>query len=324
MPFIVLAFTQLTITIFVAENPDFSSIFNLTKWVKGDLVTTSVITGAYLSYKLGKWVYEKITNSDEPEQEIPLSPFPIEQPVVYHFHPVAFVEQMKKINNRCYCYEKGLVDKPCSGHGSLIEEFHYEKLSSELDVEKAVFQAIAIIESGGRNSFNVVGGDNYAKILFERHYMYSICKNDFGMTTGELNQYKNQSPDIFNDLSVLKDDGASYGTELEQYPKLTRAKEINYSAAVQSCSWGKFQVMGKYFNKGYESIEDFEKAMNQCELQQYYYFKIYLEKIGGTSMIKAMRDKDWNKIARLYNGPNYTANNYHTKMESEYNKLKSE
>ena len=71
----------------------------LTKWVKGDLVTTSVITGAYLSYKFGKWVYEKIAYSDEPEQEIPLSPFPIEEPVVYHFHPVAFVEQMRRMED---------------------------------------------------------------------------------------------------------------------------------------------------------------------------------------------------------------------------------
>ncbi len=57
------------------------------------------MTGGYLSYKFGKWIYEKITNSDEPEQEIPLSPFPIEQPVVYHFHPVAFVEQMRRMDN---------------------------------------------------------------------------------------------------------------------------------------------------------------------------------------------------------------------------------
>ncbi len=82
----------------------------LTKWVNGDLVTTSIITGGYLSYKFGKWMYEKITNSDEPEREIPLSPFPIEKPVVYHFHPVAFVEQMKKCFS-CYCNRDMLVDE---------------------------------------------------------------------------------------------------------------------------------------------------------------------------------------------------------------------
>lgn len=36
-------------------------------------------------------------------------------------------------------------------------------------------------------------------------------------------------------------------------------------------------------------------------------------------MIKAMREKDWNMVAKLFNGANYELNNYHTKMETNYN-----
>ncbi len=65
----------------------------LTKYVSGTLLTAPITRDIYLIYRAGKWIHEKITEGDE--QEIPLSPFPIKQPEVYHFHPVAFVEQMK-------------------------------------------------------------------------------------------------------------------------------------------------------------------------------------------------------------------------------------
>jgi hypothetical protein len=33
-----------------------------------------------------------------------------------------------------------------------------------------------------------------------------------------------------------------------------------------------------------------------------------------------MKNKDWAKIARLYNGPNYKKNNYDQKMKDNYGK----
>jgi len=35
-----------------------------------------------------------------------------------------------------------------------------------------------------------------------------------------------------------------------------------------------------------------------------------------------MKNKEWAKVARLYNGPRYAANAYDTKMQNEYNNLK--
>ncbi len=68
-----------------------------TKFVNGALMSSPIIMGEYLIYKLGKWVYERMAYGDKKEEEIPLSPFPIANPVVSHFHPVAFVEQMRRI-----------------------------------------------------------------------------------------------------------------------------------------------------------------------------------------------------------------------------------
>jgi len=39
------------------------------------------------------------TYGDKKEEEIPLSPFPIANPAVYHFHPVSFVQQMMRMED---------------------------------------------------------------------------------------------------------------------------------------------------------------------------------------------------------------------------------
>ncbi|BAX78764.1 SH3 domain-containing protein [Labilibaculum antarcticum] len=68
-----------------------------TKFINGALMTSPVTMGGYLTYKAGKWIYERMAYGDKKEEAIPLSPFPIANPVVYHFHPVAFVEQMMRM-----------------------------------------------------------------------------------------------------------------------------------------------------------------------------------------------------------------------------------
>jgi len=60
------------------------------KYIDGVLTTSPVSMGGYLTYKFGRWLYERIAYGEK-EEEIPLSPFPIANPVVYHFHPVSFV-----------------------------------------------------------------------------------------------------------------------------------------------------------------------------------------------------------------------------------------
>lgn len=75
-----------------SKKESYKSIF-----VNGILLTNPVTAIPYLEYKACRWIYNKLTSSDEDEQQIPLSPFPIKQPVVYHFHPIAFVEQMRRV-----------------------------------------------------------------------------------------------------------------------------------------------------------------------------------------------------------------------------------
>lgn len=215
-------------------------------------------------------------------------------------------------SSTCYCLLQGIIDKPCGGKGTSISDSHYTKEANRLGVETAIMQAIAKQESK-RNSFWEEG---QATILFERHKMWKYLRDDAGKTDSELEELKQKYPDIVNNNS------GGYGTYADQYEKLSTAKEIDYTSALKSCSWGKFQVMGFNYAVAYDTPEEMEKAVNTCELQQFKFFIGYLENTSG--LIQAMKDKDWEKIAEKYNGASWETYNpeYASNIETYYNEFK--
>ena len=60
--------------------------------------------------------------------------------------------------------------------------------------------------------------------------------------------------------------------------------------------------------------------MNLCEVQHFLFFKSYLIDVIGDNIIKAMRGKNWEKIAELYNGKNWKKTNpdYATNLKKYY------
>ena len=234
----------------------------------------------------------------------------------YYLHPLGMIGWLAVVKDgkRCFCYEQGLMSSPCSA-GTPVLEQHYEALSKELGVEKEVLKAVAEVESRGKGFINL-NGERKAKILYERHYMYrQLAKKKSNKY--DLNKLSQENPNIVNKLAQPR---GTYGTEEHQYEKLAIAKNIDNDSAIQSCSWGKFQVMGSYYSYGgYVTPTEFEEAMHLCELQQFVYFKNFLSKVSP-GIIKPMRDKNWAMIAEIYNGPDYRSGSYDTKMKNAYNK----
>ena len=211
----------------------------------------------------------------------------------------------------CICLKDKFTEVSCSGNGCLIAEWDYKKVAEDLGVEKEVLKAIAKQESHGRSFYL----DGQATILFERHIMRR-CLIKKGYSIDQVNKLQDDYPDIVNTQ------GGSYN--VSSYTKLGIAKKIDYDCAVQSCSWGKFQVMGLYYSNLYSSPSELEEAMNKCELQQFRYFLSYLKNTNG--MIIALKNKDWESIARLYNGANWKKQNpkYASNIEKYYNQFKGE
>ena len=91
--------------------------------------------------------------------------------------------------------------------------------------EVVAVRAVTITEVGIRGAFDALGRP---MILYERHY--------FSRLTGH--RFDHAHPDISNQKS------GGYGKFSAQYGKLDRAIALDRKAALQSASWGAFQIMG--------------------------------------------------------------------------------
>ena len=104
------------------------------------------------------------------------------------------------------------------------------------------------------------------------------------------------------------------------YNRLAKAYALNKEAALKSCSWGAFQIMGAHYNQiKYASATEFVKAMSRSEREHIRAFVLFCKYVNP-AVIEAMKVKDFEKIAAGYNGASYKDNNYDEKLLNSYNK----
>lgn len=215
--------------------------------------------------------------------------------------------------------------------------------SRTLDCELEVLKAIAKVESGGRTAFwrlNRDDGLHIPKILFERHYFSRLTQHKYDAThpdvswpVGYLNKQMlgkdnaqvqtalnhKQQKDYTHDNRVNLDD--VYHSSASSYLRLMNAYRVDKQAALQSASWGKFQIMGANYKVcSVDSIEEFVRAMCSGDLGQIKLLSGFIQK--NKRLHEAVRKKDWAQIAFHYNGPSYKTYQYDSKMQQAYNELK--
>ena len=118
---------------------------------------------------------------------------------------------------------------------------------------------------------------------------------------------------------AASDDSKHYGLFSWQYLKLAKAYELDKEAALMSCSWGKFQIMGEAFSAcGKRSAREFVLAMCVSVRE-------HLTALVGfcnNNIKAALVAKNWKAIASGYNGPDYRKNNYDTNIAAFYQEFK--
>lgn len=210
--------------------------------------------------------------------------------------------------------------------GGEITREDIEVAAKELKCEPGLIYAIARQESS-HSSFVKIGSRTVPTILYERHWFrkltkpnkkspspyeekyYDICgpayhkikiikvmskdKNGKQITTYKKVDVETGLPPLPNDV---------YGTPgLPQYKRLTKAYQLDPSAALQSCSWGKFQIMGfNYSSAGYMDIFEFVKGMCSGDPA---HIKAFLKFAKSNKiLLDGLRNKDYEKIAEGHNG----------------------
>jgi len=178
-----------------------------------------------------------------------------------------------------------------------LVEADYVEAAKQLGVDVALIKAVAQVESrwGGFNE------DGSVKILYEGHWFSRLTKHKYDKSHPAISYKK--SPKSYKGVGA-------------QYAKYNAARAIDIGAAIQSVSWGRFQIMGfHYKNVGYATPELFAQSMEESE-------KIHL--LAFVKLLKAkswdapLKKKDWAGFAKLYNGPDYAKYKYDEKLKQAY------
>lgn len=188
------------------------------------------------------------------------------------------------------------------GTAKRLDDVDLPRLGSLIRVGEDELHAFMDVESRG-SGFDKLGRP---KILFEMHKFYA-----------HLPQSKRSQAEA-QFLAAPRWGALPYGKESDQYPKLEKALKIDETAALKSCSWGMFQVLGENHRIcGYDTVQAFVLAMMEDEEN---HLAACIQFLIANHLDDDLRAHRWEILARGYNGPGYKKNQYDSKLTAAYAK----
>lgn len=179
----------------------------------------------------------------------------------------------------------------------MITEQAYKQAAQSIGCDVASIKAVSEVESMGDGFLN-----GEPKILFERHVFSRRTNGKFDKSHPSIS---NPSP-------------GGYGKYSEQHERLQEASALDRDAALQSASWGRFQIMGfNYKSAGFNTLQEFINAMYKSEDEHLNAFVNFIKSQGLSKYLIAHK---WVDFAKGYNGPSYAKNSYDTKLAEAYRK----
>jgi hypothetical protein len=184
-----------------------------------------------------------------------------------------------------------------------LSQADFDAAAKRLGCESAALRAVVDVECGP----NGTGFDKKGRptILFEPHW--------FSQLTTPKRKYDQTHPDI----SYVSWGAKPYPKTADgNWARLEEAFPLDPDAALQSVSWGRFQIMG--FNHklcGYANVRDFVLAMVKSEKAQLEAFEKF---VRAKQIDDDLQRQDWAGFAHTYNGPQYAKNKYDTKLATAY------
>lgn len=182
-----------------------------------------------------------------------------------------------------------------------IEDQTWTDFAQALEIEEATLRAVAEVEASGSGFLPPPSGR--PKILFEGHAFHRL--------TG--GRHSTSHPHI----SYPKWNRKKYSGSLAgEWRRLEEACTLDRAAALQSASWGLFQIMG--FNYPYCScgdVEAFVAAQHESAAQQ---LALFVKFVSRPPYLPALRNRNWAAFAKAYNGPGYALNKYDTRLAAAH------
>lgn len=193
--------------------------------------------------------------------------------------------------------------------------------ANAIDIEPASLLAAAVVESADSGFLP----DGRPKILFEGHKFWKHIsdKHKAGKLDFGPEKFATENPEILYPSYTRK----HYLGGTGEYTRLEKAKLIDRDSALLSTSWGKFQILGENYKlAGFDTIDEFVDAHQKTGKEHLDAFIRFISnaRYNGTPLIEYLKNKDWQKFARGYNGPAYASNQYDLKLEESYARFATE
>jgi hypothetical protein len=208
--------------------------------------------------------------------------------------------------------------------GGDVSKQDIEAAAKELGCDASLVYAIARQESA-TSSFTKVDGRTVPTILYERHIFrkytsphmkppspyehdhHEICGPGYHRTRKGTGADKGKAIDkVTNEVAVPEDIYGPPGKH--QYERLCKAYVLDRAAALESCSWGKFQIMGFNFKAaGYADVFAFVKGMSTGDPA---HIKAFLKFAKSNKvLLSGLQDKNYEQIAEGHNGTGWRSLN---------------
>jgi hypothetical protein len=191
--------------------------------------------------------------------------------------------------------------EPFSGAATPLNASDISAASNELGCDVAAIQAVLTVETGAAGGF-LADGSGRPVILFEAFKFSQATNHKFDAT----------NPTISSPASNWK----LYLGGAGEYGRLQQALNLSYVAALQSTSWGLFQIMGSNSSLcGFPDVHTFVDAMASGEGAQLEAFVNFCKATGLGPLLAA---HDWTHFALRYNGALYARNQYDARLAAAY------
>ena len=203
-----------------------------------------------------------------------------------------------------------LAGNPCQ---QLLKNHDLAIAAQRLGVPLASVYAVNEVESKGKGFLD----SGKPVILFERHIMYrQLTKpRHEGDDPAQLQQHADELAAL--NPSIVNPKPGGYAGGSAEHQRLSHARLIDDNAALESASWGAFQIMGFHWERlGYASVQSFVAAMSASESGQFDAFVRFIE--TDPALHKALKARKWADFAKLYNGPDYRRNLYDAKLQRAF------
>jgi hypothetical protein len=184
---------------------------------------------------------------------------------------------------------------------SKLADLDLPRIGHEIGVGEDELHAVIEVETAG-GGFDAL---KRPKQLFEPHRFYALLSGAARTRAVSLG------------LAYPKWGEKPYPKD--SYPRLAQALEIDETAAIKSASWGLGQIMGSNFAEaGYDSPQAMVVAF--CTGGEAEHLAAMVSFIRANHLDDELRAHNWAAFARGYNGSQYKANAYDTKLAAAFAK----